>query len=220
MFSSLGQALGWAQQRGIREEGQAITQGAGQCCGRHICEQGQNGQEGVAGALRQSWTLREDDHPPNEVALDKEKDIPPRGNLCTKEWRREWAVCAGNCNGFSKLSGGCGGWKSGLGPLIVVLKVLLEFGLYWRPQGYCSVLLENSLHRSILPKGLHVSGFVTPDTPRHRQPPISVVPLPILLSPPTKLDHWISPPFEFGLAQELNPMMMSLIHPERRYGRF
>lgn len=83
MFSSLGQALGWARQRGIGEKGQAITQRAGQCCGRHICEQGQNGQQDVAGALRQSRTLREDDHPPNEVAFDKEKAFPQEG-ICAQ----------------------------------------------------------------------------------------------------------------------------------------
>lgn len=33
MFLSLGQALGWARQRGIREEGQAITQGLASAVG-------------------------------------------------------------------------------------------------------------------------------------------------------------------------------------------
>lgn len=100
MFSSLGQALGWARQRGIGEEGQAITQRAGQCCGRHICEQGQNGQQGVAGALRQSRTLREDDHPPNEVAFDKEKAFfvhwresvhkEVETGVCSVCWKLQW----------------------------------------------------------------------------------------------------------------------------------
>lgn len=42
---------------------------------------------------------------------------------------------------------------------------------------------------AFLPEGLHVSGFVTPDAPMHTQTPISVVPLPTLLSPPTNFDH-------------------------------
>lgn len=73
---------------------------------------------------------------------------------------------------------------------------------------------------AFLPEGLHVSGFVTPDAPTHTQTPISVVPLPTLLSPPTNFDHRICPPFELGLAQELNPMMVHFIRPERRHGRF
>lgn len=64
---------------------------------------GQRGQPWAAGALGQTQTLREGAHPPGEVAFDKEKSIPPGGN-CTKEQRRECAMCAGNCNGLSELS--------------------------------------------------------------------------------------------------------------------